>query len=140
MLAGEGRRAEWTSVSAHLFNFLMNGKALLLQIAHRGEWMGRQSGQRALIYLGGKEPKPAIKEGERMFCSSFVHAFLLCSELLTASTSLRQDTSHCTQLQGMQSDVLNTHGGCIQSSGLSGCRFSPFYCSLGGSKYPESTI
>ena len=114
-----------------------NAKGLLLQIARREEWMRRQSGQRAIIYLGGKEPKPTVKKGERMFCSLFVHAFLLCSELLTAFTSLMQDIPLHTQLPGMQSDVLDTHSGCIQSSGVSGCRFSPFYYFLGCSKYPE---
>lgn len=50
-----------------------NTEGLLLQIARKEEWMQRQSGQRAIIYLGGKEPKPAIKEEERMFCFLFVH-------------------------------------------------------------------
>lgn len=99
--------------------------------------MGRQSGQRAITYMGGKEPKPTIKEGERAFCSLFVHVFLLCSEILTVFTSLRQDIPLHTQLQGMQSDVLDTYSGCIQSSGVSGCKFSPFYYLLGCSGYPE---
>lgn len=32
--------------------------------------------------------------------------------------SLRQDMPLHTQLQGMQSDVLDTHSGCIQPSGV----------------------
>lgn len=69
--------------------------------------MGRESGQRAIVYMDGKESKPPIKEGELMFCSLFVHAFLLCSGLLTAFPSVRQDFPLCKQLQGIQSDVLD---------------------------------
>lgn len=69
--------------------------------------MGRESGQRAIVFMNGKESKPPIKEQKLMFCSLFVHAFLLCSELLTAFPLVRQDTPLCKQLQGIQSDVLD---------------------------------
>lgn len=49
-----------------------NTKGLLLQIARREKWMWKKSGQRVIIYLGGKEPKPTVKEGEKMFFFLFV--------------------------------------------------------------------
>lgn len=69
--------------------------------------MGRKNGQRAVVYMEGKESKPPIKEGEWMFCSLFVQASLLCSELLTAFPSVGQEIPLCKQLQGIQSDVLD---------------------------------
>lgn len=49
------------------------------------------------------------EKAERIFCPLFVYSFLSCSELLTVLISLRQDTSLHIQLQGMQSDVLDSH-------------------------------
>lgn len=96
---------------------------------------GRVSGQRDIVYMDGKESKPPIKEGEWMFYSLFVHAFLLCSELLSAFLSSSKILLFVNSFREY-SQMFWTNGH-IQSSGVSGCRFSPFYYSFGCSKYPE---
>lgn len=156
--AGWAGQQSWTSVSSQLFNFLIN---CIIMVGQEVTWgssgekqtckyqrttapnseEGRVDGEgewpKSYCHMYGKESKPDIKEGEWMFSCLFVHAFLLYSELLTAFTSVRQDIPLRQQLQGIQSDVLDTHNGCIQSSGVSGCRFSPFCYSFCCYKYPK---